>query len=107
MNRTLLTATALFAAMTTGALADVIDRRQERQAHAIEQGRRTGELNWMEAARLRAEQNRIAAMERRAKADGHVSRYEAREIDRAQDAARRHIAQESHDSQKSWRRRWF
>jgi hypothetical protein len=46
-------------------------------------------------------------MERRAKADGVVTRHEARDISRAQHAASRHIYQESHDSQRSWYRRWF
>jgi len=106
MNRTVLTAVSLIA-LTAGAMADTIDDRQANQAERIQKARRAGELTRQEAASLRAEQARIAELERRAKADGVVTRREARVLDRAQDAANRHIYQESHDSQKSWYRRWW
>jgi len=108
MNRIVLaslTALTLSAAVSTGASAyDQIDARQAVQAARIQQGIRSGEINRFEAMRLRAEQARIAQMERRAEADGRVDRYEAAQIRRAQNEASRHIYQESHDSQK---RRWF
>jgi hypothetical protein len=107
MTRTFLTAAAVLAALTTGAMADRIDQRQAEQARQIEQGRRSGELTRSETASLRAEQTRINDIERRAKADGVVTRQEARQIAQAQNAASRHIYQESHDSQRSWYRRWF
>ena len=107
MNRTIILATSLIAAMTTGVLADTIDKRQSNQADRIQQARRSGELNLQESLSLRAEQARIRDLETRVKADGVVTRSEARAVDRAQDAASRHIAQESHDSQKAWYRKWF
>jgi phosphoglycerate-specific signal transduction histidine kinase len=107
MTRTLLSAAAVLAALTTGALADRIDQRQADQAQRIEQARRSGELTRSETNSLRAEQARIADLERRAKSDGVVTRNEARTIANAQNAASRHIYQESHDSQRSWYRRWF
>jgi len=102
MNRTIIIASTLLATMTTGALADRIDNRQAQEAARIEQGRRSGQLTVMETLKLKAEQARIADMERRAKSDGVVTHREAKAIDRAQDAASRHIYQESHDSQKAW-----
>ena len=110
MNRLALIAIAL-AASTTAASAydysrgDRIDAREAAQARRIEHGRRTGQLTWYETQKLRAEQRRIHRMEAWARRDGHVSREEARRIGRAQDAADRHIYEESHDGQTSRRRR--
>lgn len=87
-----------------------IDRTQAIQQHRIEQGRRTGSLTVFEAYKLRAEQARIAALERRAKADGHLSHAERARIVAAQRHASRHIYQETHDAQRRgnwggwWRR---
>jgi hypothetical protein len=107
MTRTLIVATSLLAVMSTGVFADTIDKRQSNQTERIQDARRSGELTLRESMALRAEQARIASMERSAKADGIVTRREAREIGQAQNAASRHIAQESHDGQKSWLRKWF
>ena len=110
MTRIALIALAL-AASTTAASAydygrgDRIDAREAAQARRVMHARRTGELTWYEAAKLRAEQRRIHAMEAWAKRDGTISREEARRIDAAQNAAGRHIYRESHDGQKTWRRR--
>lgn len=81
----------------TPVLADEIDGRQARQIERIQQGVRSGQLTRYEAHGLIAEQRRIAEMERRAKRDGHVDRFERREIDAAQDRANRHIFAEKHD----------
>lgn len=81
---------------------DRIDNREARQAERINEGRRSGELTWWEAQKLRAEQARIHQMERWAKRDGYISREEARRIEAAQDAASRHIRQEKHDGQTRW-----
>ncbi len=112
MNRIVLaslTALSLSAALSTAASADEIDRRQSYQQQRIQQGLRSGEITRFEAARLQAEQARIAQMERRAEADGRVDRREAAAIRNAQNEASRHIYQESHDSQKrgNWFRRWW
>jgi hypothetical protein len=82
--------------------ADRIDNREARQAERINEGRRSGELTWLEAQRLRAEQARIHGMERWAKRDGVISREEARRIEQAQDEASRHIRREKHDGQTTW-----
>ncbi len=102
MTRPFILAGSLLAVMTTGALADKIDNRQTQEAARIQHGIRDGQLTVRETITLKSEQARIAAMERRAKADGRVTHREAAAIDRAQDAASRHIYQETHDSQKAW-----
>lgn len=110
--KTPLIATAIVLATATGALADRIDQRQSSEAYRIEQGRRSGQLTAHEYAELKAEQARIARMERAAKADGVVTYHEARAIERAQDAASRHIYLEKHDRETAhryhpWYRRWW
>ena len=109
----LIAATATLVASTSVASAHDYDRdaridaRQAEQAYRIRHNRRSGQLTLMEKWRLQGEQRRIAAMERAAERDGHVSRREERAIYRAQDAAGRHIYRESHDWQKAWwRRTW-
>jgi uncharacterized membrane protein YebE (DUF533 family) len=86
-------------ALAATASADSIDRRQFNQDRRIDQGVRSGTLTRGEALRLEAEQARIRELERRAKADGHVDRYERFRINQAQNAASRHIYQEKHDGQ--------
>lgn len=112
--KTFTVAALALVAGTVAASADTyaerrIDKRQSIQSHRIEQGRHTGQLTFRETRALKAEQARIRAMERRAKADGHIDREEARRIERAQNAASRHIALERSDSQRRglWYRRWW
>ena len=105
MSRTFVIAASVLAAMTTGAFADKIDQREANQSARIEQGRRSGELTRHEVSILKAEQSRIESMEARARADGVVTRREAKAIEQAQDAASRHIYRESHDSERAGSRR--
>lgn len=90
------------------AAADYFERRQAKQSHRIEHGIRNGSLTYHEAARLRAEQSRIARYESHAKRDGYVSPAERARLAAAQDRASRHIYFEKHDGQTrgAWRRRW-
>lgn len=108
-------ATGLVALTSTAALAGdrhwggydrTGERRESYQEQRIDQARRSGQLTRSEYQALQAEQARIDALQRRAKADGHVDRHEAAQIRRAQNEASRHISQESHDSEQS-RRRWY
>ena len=82
-----------------------IDRRQAEQDRLIERGQRTGTLTRSEAAQLKAEQARIAELERRAKADGIVTRDERLQIRTAQQQAERHIYEESADREREGGRR--
>jgi uncharacterized membrane protein YebE (DUF533 family) len=107
--KTLTIAALALVAMTAGAAAydarDArIDRRENIQENRIQQGVRSGEITRREHRQLEAEQARIRDMERQAKRDGHIDRREAAAIERAQDAASRHISQEKHDAD---RRRWW
>ncbi len=79
-----------------------IDSREAAQAERIDRARARGELTWYERFRLRSEQARIHRMERLARRDGHIDRYEARRIEDAQDRASRHIYNEGHDGQRRW-----
>ena len=83
-----------------------IDAQQAQQRARIEQGRRSGQITRGEYERLSAEQNRIATLEARAKADGVVTRGERRVIRAEQQDASRHIYQEKHDGQSRWNR-WY
>jgi hypothetical protein len=76
-----------------------IDQRQANQWQRIEQGVRSGQLNRHEAERLRQGQIQIRRMERQALADGRLSLFERAQIEHAQDAEDRRIAQERHDRQ--------
>jgi hypothetical protein len=113
MKRLVLIAAALAATTATASAHDYsydrgdrIDARENRQAARIAHGRRAGELTWFESFKLKREQARIHRLERWAKRDGHVDRYEARRIEDAQDRAGRHIYEQRHDGQKAWWRRW-
>jgi hypothetical protein len=83
---------------------DITRAAQDRQ---IEDGRYKGDLTRREYRALETEQVRIAEMERRALADGHFSKREAREIKTAQREAAQHIKDERTDNQVSWYRRWL
>jgi hypothetical protein len=91
----------------TPALADQVDKRQHKQAQRIEHGVKTGQLTKHEAAKLKAEQNRIAAMERRFERDGHLSRGERAYLNYQQNRASKHIRAEKHDGKKSWWKRSY
>lgn len=111
MSKTLVTAAAAVAVTmtlaTAPAFADRVDARQARQADRIDQGVRNGSLTRTEAARLKAEQDHIAAMERQAERDGRVTRDERARLDAAQDQASRNIRAEKHDSEgrnRGWNR---
>jgi len=104
MKRTVMI--ALLAAVMTGfaAMADAhpatprIDRREARQHARIHQGVRSGELTRGEAARLRAGQRQVHRIERRAKADGHVSGRERARIQRIQNRENRAIYRLKHNA---------
>ena len=88
-----------------GAYTPGIDRRQAEQAREIERGHRNGSLTDREYRDLKAEQTRVAELERRAKADGVVTRDERRQIRSAQDAAGRHIIEEETNNERAGGRR--
>ena len=76
-----------------------INRRERHEQRRINQGIRSGELTRREAVRLEAGQARIRTYERFAKADGHVSYRERRQLDRMLDRSGRNIYRQKHDGQ--------
>jgi hypothetical protein len=75
-----------------------VDAREHRQTARIRQGVRSGELTRGETRRLAAEQGKIRADEKAAKADGHVTPAERRHLTREQNRANRHIAGAKHNA---------
>ncbi|KUO59822.1 MAG: hypothetical protein APF80_05345 [Alphaproteobacteria bacterium BRH_c36] len=80
-----------------------IDARQERQAAAIERGRKSGEITWREGLKLRAEQRRIAALEVHLRASGgHLTYQEVERLNAELYEARRKIRAEKRDGYRRW-----
>jgi hypothetical protein len=75
-----------------------VDRREVRQQSRIAQGAHDGQLNRREVRSLKAGQRHIRRMERRAKADGKVTRAERRHLNRAQNRQSRHIYRLKHNA---------
>lgn len=77
-----------------------IDKRQHNQKKRIKQGVKSGELTGRETHRLIHQQAKTHRMERRAKADGHVTKKERIRLHRAENRASRNIYRQKHDRQK-------
>jgi hypothetical protein len=84
---------------TTTVATPKIDQRQVNQQKRIDQGVQSGALTGKEAARMQKRQDKIAAEEAAAKADGKVTKGERRKIRAHQDNASRAIAKQKHDKQ--------
>jgi hypothetical protein len=95
---------AFIMSMAGSALAQtrtpVATKRQVNQQARIKQGVNSGELNRREAVRLEAEQAKIQAEKRIAKADGNVTPRERAKIQHDQNKASRQINNQKHDAQK-------
>lgn len=76
-----------------------INRMQHVQQKTIQQGVRSGELTRGEVQRLQMEQQRVAKLESRYKADGHLSHSERRNLERELNKVDRRIYNEMHDKQ--------
>lgn len=74
-----------------------INRREGRQSRHIRHGVRSGSLTRRETSRLAAQQARIRAHERRAKADGMVTAGERARIQRQENRANRNIYRKKHN----------
>lgn len=112
MKRLLITAALVAAvpglAQAYGTSTREVDKRQLNQEIRIQQGLRDGSLTRSEAARLKAEQERIQRLENEAKRDGYISAAERERLRRAQNDASRHIYQERHDyDSRNSKRRWW
>ena len=74
-----------------------IDRRERRQSNRIRRGVNNGPLTRREARHLRAQQARIRAHERHARADGRVTARERVSIQRQENRASRNIYRKKHN----------
>jgi hypothetical protein len=77
----------------------VVNQRQQNQRERIQQGVKSGELTRREAARLREQEARIRAAERRAKRDGEVTAAERARLERELRRASENIRKQKHDKQ--------
>ena len=100
LTRAIALAAAMLASGTTVASAHSFEDRQVKQRLAIEKGRQTGSITWLEGRRLRAEQQRILRMEKILKADGYLSASDKRILAKMQNEARRHIFAEKTDNRR-------
>ena len=81
----------------TGQQTPGIDRRERRQSNRIRRGVNNGSVTRREARRLAAQQARIRAHERRARADGRVTARERVSIQRQENRASRNIYRKKHN----------
>jgi len=77
-----------------------IDQRQMNQEQRIDQGIASGQLTQREAARLERGQDRVDAIENRAKSDGVVTARERTRIQHAQNVESKRIYRQKHDRQR-------
>jgi len=84
---------------TALAPAGVVHRRQKRQHARIQQGVRSGEVTPEEAAKLKAEQQKVQEDREKAAADGKVTGKERRTIRHEQNRASRDILRKKHNRQ--------
>jgi len=91
---------ALFSLSVHAQSTPRIDQRQAIQQERIHQGLRSGRLTPDEARLLQGELRRIQVAERRAAADGRISRSERQRIEHMQDQADAHIAHELRDRER-------
>jgi hypothetical protein len=100
MKRLVIVAVATVLVLSTAlAPAGVVHRRQKRQHARIQQGIRSGEVTPEEAARLKAEEQKVQADREKAAADGKVTRKERRAIRQEQNRASRDIFRKKHNRQ--------
>lgn len=78
-----------------------LDQRQANQQQRIDQGVASGQLNQREATRLQARENKLAADEAAAKADGKVTRKERARLNHEAHRDSRAIYKQKHDRQKA------
>lgn len=87
---------------TSASAADRASHRLDRQAAAIEAGRKSGKITWTEGIKLRSEQRQIARLRDRFLADGRLSAAEKRVLNSKQRTARSNIKSEKTDGLKRW-----
>lgn len=77
-----------------------VDARQANQEARIQQGVQSGALTNKEAAKLEKGQDKVQAMENKAKADGKVTPRERARLAKEQNKQSKKIAKQKHDKQR-------
>lgn len=77
----------------------VLDERQQNQKIRIKQGVKSGELTKKETAKLAQGQKQLRKMERKAKADGVVTKKEKAKLHKKANKESAKIAKNKHDKQ--------
>lgn len=80
-----------------GTNTPVLDAKQEKIEHRIEQGKASGELTPKEAAHLEREQDRLERHEAKAKADGVVTPQERARLNHEANRDMRHVHRAKHN----------
>jgi hypothetical protein len=94
----LILAAGLFGSVTVAQTATPkATKRQVHQQHRIKEGVKSGELTKGEAARLEAQQGKIAVDKAKAKSDGVVTTKERAKLHREQDRASKNIYRKKHN----------
>jgi len=99
MKRLAIVVASVLVLSTALAPAGVVHKRQKRQHARIQQGIRSGEVTPEEAAKLKAEQQKVQADREKAAADGKVTGKERRTIRHEQNQASRDILRKKHNRQ--------
>lgn len=89
-----------FAAEAAPTRSPRINQRQTHQQVRIREGVKSDELTRKETLKLEAGQIRVNRMERRAKADGRLTKRERARVHHAQNVQSRQIYTEKHDTQR-------
>ena len=94
----LMLAAALFGSVTVAqTVTPKATKRQVHQQQRIKEGVKSGELTKGEAARLEAQQGKIAVDKAKAKSDGVVTAKERAKLHREQDRASKNIYRKKHN----------
>jgi hypothetical protein len=93
-------AAAVLVSSTVVASAHSAEDRSIEQRLAIEKGRQTGSITWVEGLRLRSEQKKINQVESTLNSDGRLSAKDKRVLRTLQDEAEAHIVSEESDGRR-------
>lgn len=102
MKSTLLCAALVLTLAGPAAMGQRIEKRKDRQAERIEQGKESGELNQREARRLKARERNLKRDIREDRKDGGgLTPKERAKIEKRQDKLSHDIHKQKHDEQKA------
>jgi len=102
MKNFLTTALVVVALTAPAALSQRVENRKDRQEARVEAGKKTGELNKKEAARIKARQRGLNKQIREDRKDGGgLTAVERAKIEKRQDNISGDLYKQKHDAQKA------